>query len=119
VQAGEVVPVGTVLVVIGADGTSVPSNSLLQEKEGAGNAPEQSTREPRNRLLQGGQGARDAARAEARAGARRRLRHGHRRSSACTASRIARSCATVDHRVIDGKRAADFGLAVIARLQGG
>jgi pyruvate/2-oxoglutarate dehydrogenase complex dihydrolipoamide acyltransferase (E2) component len=55
VQAGEVVPVGTVLVVIGADGTSVPSNSLLQEKEGAGNAPEQSTREPRNRLLQGGQ----------------------------------------------------------------
>jgi pyruvate/2-oxoglutarate dehydrogenase complex dihydrolipoamide acyltransferase (E2) component len=26
---------------------------------------------------------------------------------------------TFDHRVIDGKRAADFGLAVIARLSGG
>jgi pyruvate/2-oxoglutarate dehydrogenase complex dihydrolipoamide acyltransferase (E2) component len=26
---------------------------------------------------------------------------------------------TFDHRVIDGKRAADFGLAVIARLRGG
>jgi pyruvate/2-oxoglutarate dehydrogenase complex dihydrolipoamide acyltransferase (E2) component len=25
---------------------------------------------------------------------------------------------TFDHRVIDGKRAAGFGLAVIARLQG-
>jgi pyruvate/2-oxoglutarate dehydrogenase complex dihydrolipoamide acyltransferase (E2) component len=29
------------------------------------------------------------------------------------------SSVTFDHRVIDGKRAADFGLAVIARLQGG
>jgi pyruvate/2-oxoglutarate dehydrogenase complex dihydrolipoamide acyltransferase (E2) component len=58
VQAGEVVAVGTVLVVIGADGASVPSNSLLQGKEGAGNAPQQSEQsklEPRNRLLQGGQ----------------------------------------------------------------
>jgi pyruvate dehydrogenase E2 component (dihydrolipoamide acetyltransferase) len=55
VQEGEVVPVGTVLVVIGSDGASMPSNSLLQGKEGAGNAPEPSTREPRNRLLQGGQ----------------------------------------------------------------
>ncbi len=26
---------------------------------------------------------------------------------------------TFDHRVIDGKRAADFGLAVIARLERG
>ena len=25
---------------------------------------------------------------------------------------------TIDHRVIDGKRGADFGLAVIARLRG-
>jgi len=26
---------------------------------------------------------------------------------------------TFDHRIIDGKRAADFGLAVIARLRDG
>jgi pyruvate/2-oxoglutarate dehydrogenase complex dihydrolipoamide acyltransferase (E2) component len=32
--------------------------------------------------------------------------------------RIGNVSVTFDHRVIDGKRAADFGLAVIARLQG-
>jgi len=31
--------------------------------------------------------------------------------------RIGNVSVTFDHRVIDGKRAADFGLAVIARLQ--
>jgi pyruvate dehydrogenase E2 component (dihydrolipoamide acetyltransferase) len=50
VQEGEVVPVGTVLVVIGGDGASAPSNSLLQ---GAESPPEQRPRAPRNRLLQG------------------------------------------------------------------
>jgi pyruvate/2-oxoglutarate dehydrogenase complex dihydrolipoamide acyltransferase (E2) component len=50
VQEGEVVPVGTVLVVIGDDGPSAPSNSLLQ---GAESPSEQRPRAPRNRLLQG------------------------------------------------------------------
>jgi pyruvate dehydrogenase E2 component (dihydrolipoamide acetyltransferase) len=59
VQAGDVVPVGTVLVVIGGDGapvptTPLPSNSLLQAKEGVGNAPQQSKGPPCNSLLQGG-----------------------------------------------------------------
>jgi pyruvate dehydrogenase E2 component (dihydrolipoamide acetyltransferase) len=35
-----------------------------------------------------------------------------------TARRMGNVSVTFDHRVIDGKRAADFGLAVIARLQG-
>jgi pyruvate dehydrogenase E2 component (dihydrolipoamide acetyltransferase) len=35
-----------------------------------------------------------------------------------TVRRIGNVSVTFDHRVIDGKRAADFGLAVIARLQG-
>ncbi len=52
VQEGEVVPVGTVLVVIGGDGAPVPSNSLLQGRRGAGNAPEQVAPQPRNRLVQ-------------------------------------------------------------------
>jgi len=50
VQEGEVVPVGTVLVVIGGDGDSLPGNSLLQ---GAESPPEQRPSTPRNRLLQG------------------------------------------------------------------
>jgi pyruvate dehydrogenase E2 component (dihydrolipoamide acetyltransferase) len=33
--------------------------------------------------------------------------------------RIGNVSVTFDHRVVDGKRAADFGLAVIARLQSG
>jgi pyruvate/2-oxoglutarate dehydrogenase complex dihydrolipoamide acyltransferase (E2) component len=33
------------------------------------------------------------------------------------AARIGNISVTFDHRVIDGKRAADFGLAVIARLE--
>jgi pyruvate dehydrogenase E2 component (dihydrolipoamide acetyltransferase) len=33
--------------------------------------------------------------------------------------RVGNISVTFDHRVIDGKRAADFGLAVIARLEGG
>ena len=72
------------------------------------------------------------ARASPRASSRRRSSTTRRsRSSASTASPSGRSCATApspsagwatsrvtfDHRVIDGKRAADFGLAVIARLQ--
>src|SRR5712691_9970491 len=36
VQEGAVVPVGTVLVVIGGDPAPRPSNSLLQRTEGAG-----------------------------------------------------------------------------------
>jgi pyruvate dehydrogenase E2 component (dihydrolipoamide acetyltransferase) len=55
VQEGEVVPVGTVLVVIGGDGASAPSNSLLQGKEGAAAPVEQPAAQPRNRLLQGEQ----------------------------------------------------------------
>jgi pyruvate/2-oxoglutarate dehydrogenase complex dihydrolipoamide acyltransferase (E2) component len=55
VQEGEVVPVGTVLVVIGGDGASLPSNTLLQGAEGAVSAPAQPKREPRNTLLQGEQ----------------------------------------------------------------
>ena len=48
VAAGEVVPVGTVLVVIGGDGSS---NSLLQGEK----APAETAKtEPSNRLLQGG-----------------------------------------------------------------
>jgi pyruvate/2-oxoglutarate dehydrogenase complex dihydrolipoamide acyltransferase (E2) component len=33
--------------------------------------------------------------------------------------RVGNVSVTFDHRVIDGKRAADFGLAVIARLEQG
>jgi pyruvate/2-oxoglutarate dehydrogenase complex dihydrolipoamide acyltransferase (E2) component len=53
VQEGEVVPVGTVLVVIGDSGASLPRNSLLQGSEDAAKPPEQPTTPPRNRLLQG------------------------------------------------------------------
>jgi pyruvate dehydrogenase E2 component (dihydrolipoamide acetyltransferase) len=40
------------------------------------------------------------------------------RDGAVVVRRIGNVSVTFDHRVIDGKRAADFGLAVIARLQG-
>jgi pyruvate dehydrogenase E2 component (dihydrolipoamide acetyltransferase) len=53
-QEGDIVPVGTVIVVIGNGADLEPSNSLLQGKEGA--APVgQGPREPRNRLVQGEQ----------------------------------------------------------------
>ncbi|HEX7526143.1 MAG TPA: dihydrolipoamide acetyltransferase family protein, partial [Gaiellaceae bacterium] len=55
VQEGEVVPVGTVLVVIGESGASLPSNSSLQGDEGAARSPEQPPTPPRNRPVQGGQ----------------------------------------------------------------
>jgi len=41
------------------------------------------------------------------------------RDGAVVVRRIGNVSVTFDHRVIDGKRAADFGLAVIARLQAG
>jgi len=40
------------------------------------------------------------------------------RDGEITVRRVGNVSVTFDHRVIDGKRAADFGLAVIARLQG-
>jgi len=40
------------------------------------------------------------------------------RDGAVVVRRMGNISVTFDHRVIDGKRAADFGLAVIARLQG-
>jgi pyruvate/2-oxoglutarate dehydrogenase complex dihydrolipoamide acyltransferase (E2) component len=39
------------------------------------------------------------------------------RDGVLTIRRIGNVSVTFDHRVIDGKRAADFGLAVIARLE--
>ena len=39
------------------------------------------------------------------------------RDGAVVVRRMGNISVTFDHRVIDGKRAADFGLAVIARLQ--
>jgi len=54
VQEGEVVAVGTVLVVIGG-GASAPSNSLLQGAGGAAAPAERRAPEPRNRPLQGEQ----------------------------------------------------------------
>jgi pyruvate dehydrogenase E2 component (dihydrolipoyllysine-residue acetyltransferase) len=55
VQEGEVVPVGTVLVVIGGDGASPPRNTLLQGNEGAVGVPEPLKSGPRNNVLQGRQ----------------------------------------------------------------
>jgi pyruvate/2-oxoglutarate dehydrogenase complex dihydrolipoamide acyltransferase (E2) component len=55
VAEGEVVPVGTVLVVIGDNGAPGPRNTLLQGQEGAVASVAQRPPEPRNRLLQGGQ----------------------------------------------------------------
>jgi pyruvate/2-oxoglutarate dehydrogenase complex dihydrolipoamide acyltransferase (E2) component len=40
------------------------------------------------------------------------------RDGEIVARRLGNVSVTFDHRVVDGKRAADFGLAVIARLQG-
>jgi pyruvate/2-oxoglutarate dehydrogenase complex dihydrolipoamide acyltransferase (E2) component len=40
------------------------------------------------------------------------------RDGSVVVRRVGNVSVTFDHRVIDGKRAADFGLAVIARLQG-
>ena len=55
VQEGEVVPVGTLLVVIGGDAVSLPSNSLLQGKEGAATSAEHGPTAPRTRPVRGGQ----------------------------------------------------------------
>jgi len=55
VQEGEVVPVGTLLVVIGGDAVSLPSNSLLQGKEGAATPAEHGPTAPRTRPVGGGQ----------------------------------------------------------------
>ena len=55
VQEGEVVPVGTLLVVIGGDAVSLPSNSLLQGKEGAATPAEHGPTAPRTRPVRGGQ----------------------------------------------------------------
>jgi pyruvate/2-oxoglutarate dehydrogenase complex dihydrolipoamide acyltransferase (E2) component len=41
------------------------------------------------------------------------------RDGAVVVRRMGNISVTFDHRVIDGKRAADFGLAVIARLEAG
>ena len=54
VQEGEVVPVGTLLVVIGGDAVSLPSNSLLQGKEGAATPAEHGPTAPRTRPVGGG-----------------------------------------------------------------
>ena len=54
VQEGEVVPVGTLLVVIGGDAVSLPSNSLLQRKEGAATPAEHGPTAPRTRPVGGG-----------------------------------------------------------------
>ena len=72
VAEGEVVPVGTVLVVIGEDGRSPAAGGRLR--------PERGRSEPAFRACRhaGGAGARDAARPQDRAGARRRSRRGHR-----------------------------------------
>ena len=42
---------------------------------------------------------------------------GHYVPGTIVAGRVGNISVTFDNRVIDGKRAADFGLAVIARLQ--
>jgi pyruvate dehydrogenase E2 component (dihydrolipoamide acetyltransferase) len=55
VQEGEVVPVGTLLVVIGGDAVSLPSNSLLQGKEGAATPAEHGPTAPGSRPVRGGQ----------------------------------------------------------------
>jgi pyruvate/2-oxoglutarate dehydrogenase complex dihydrolipoamide acyltransferase (E2) component len=54
-QEGDIVPVGTVIVVIGENGAPLPSNRLLQGEEQAASPAEQRPAVPRNRLSQGGQ----------------------------------------------------------------